>query len=137
MIDKRRIVSAFLNNLRRSRRHSRNDRNNRGPCRRPGVQTSRNHRCERIERPRMRMVVIVVRLGMHARRMTLRTRVNEVRVNLAGTGMDMLKRSKKEGQQNCQARLYRHRPTHQKNSTRSLPGGEKPFDSTQTAMAHL
>ncbi len=92
--------------------------------RRPGRQIQREavgqHQCERIERLRVRVVVIVVRLDMYSGQ-GVRNSVGEkkmsvnlpgVRVVSVGAGVDVLERRKKESQQKCQACLDSYRATH-------------------------
>ena len=116
------------------------------PDRSPGRQIQREavgqHQCERIERLRMRVVVIVVRLDMYSGQ-RVRNSVGEKKmsVNLAGvsvvsigTGMDVLERRKKESQQKCQACLDSYRATHHLSLLERLPVEVRNLDWARTRL---
>jgi hypothetical protein len=113
-------VRAFLNGGYRSGCLDRINCDGRSPGRQIQREAVGQHQCERIERLRVRVVVIVVRLDVNSGR-GVRNGMGEkeMSVNLpgvsvvsVGTGMDVLERRKKESQQKCQACLDSYRATH-------------------------
>jgi hypothetical protein len=93
-------------------------------------QAERSHRRllrrESIDRPRMRMIVVIVRVHPDAVRLRVMHVRNEemgvhdtrfrmvivIAIGMLGTGMNVLKRRDKERQDNCQASLNGQRATH-------------------------